>query len=271
MEELAAHLGAQVAASSTVGDEMVLLATAGRPGLMRPHLHRGPARPRPRPSGPCSWRGPGPAPSSIGWTGWAGGHARGQGAVAVGPGRGAGAGVRVNLEAVASNLKLSRALSGRDSRRRALAVAVEDLAHEEYLLQELEEAATYRLSQISAPVFGSDGAVALALTVVGLPEKLTGEEIPLFATPCSVRRGDGVDPGEDPGMNPEAWAAFDLSGRVAVVTGAASGIGRASAVLLGAAGAAVLCAARTSTAPAPKPPQGNSRRPDPGPWPAAST
>jgi 3-oxoacyl-[acyl-carrier protein] reductase len=40
----------------------------------------------------------------------------------------------------------------------------------------------------------------------------------------------------------EAFAAFDLHDKVAVVTGAASGIGRASAVLLGAAGAVVVCA-----------------------------
>ena len=180
MEELAAGLSAQVVASSTLGDEMVLLATAGRPGPMWLAFTVGQRVPLAPPLGTVflAWAGPDAVEE---WLDRLGPGAtqddkdRLRSALAVIRRRG----YALNLEAVA-NLKLSRALSGRDSRRRALAVAVEDFAHEEYLLQELEEGATYRLSQISAPVFASDGSVALALTVVGLPEKLTGEEIPRF-------------------------------------------------------------------------------------------
>ncbi|CAM5662436.1 SDR family oxidoreductase [Streptomyces californicus] len=42
-------------------------------------------------------------------------------------------------------------------------------------------------------------------------------------------------------------SAYDLTGRAAFVTGAASGIGRASALLLAAAGATVHCADRDET------------------------
>ncbi len=180
MEELAAALAAQVVASGTVGDEMVLLATAGRPGPMWLAFTVGQRVPLAPPLGTVflAWAGPDPVEAWLDRLGPDATEAdkqRLRSALGVIRGRG----YALNLEAVA-NLKLSRALTGRDSRRRALAVAVEDLAHEEYLLQELEEGATYRLSQVSAPVFGSDGAVALALTVVGLPEKLTGEEIPRY-------------------------------------------------------------------------------------------
>jgi DNA-binding IclR family transcriptional regulator len=205
MEELAARLAVQVVASSTVGDDMVLLATAGRPGPMWLAFTVGQRVPLAPPLGTVflAWAGPDAVDR---WLERLGPGASGEeldrlrSALAMVRRRG----YALNLEAVA-NLKLSRALSGRDAggeaaagehrsgerrgeqlseggtrRRQALAVVVEELAHEEYLLQEPVAGGSYRLSQVAAPVFGSDGAVALALTVVGLPERLTGEEIPRY-------------------------------------------------------------------------------------------
>ena len=58
---------------------------------------------------------------------------------------------------------------------------LEELAHDEYLLLELEKAQTYRLSHISAPVFGPDGSVVLALNLLGFPGLLRAEQVPELA------------------------------------------------------------------------------------------
>ena len=58
---------------------------------------------------------------------------------------------------------------------------LEELAHDEYLLLELEKAHTYRLSHISAPVFGPDGSVVLALNLLGFPGLLRAEQVPELA------------------------------------------------------------------------------------------
>jgi DNA-binding IclR family transcriptional regulator len=57
-----------------------------------------------------------------------------------------------------------------------------DLGHAEYQLLELEAAATYRVNQISAPVFGPDGTVVMAL---GL---MTQDELPAAEVPRMARR-----------------------------------------------------------------------------------
>ena len=58
---------------------------------------------------------------------------------------------------------------------------VEEVPHEEYILLELERSASYRLSHIAAPVFGADGRVALALTLMGFRHELTAEQVPEYA------------------------------------------------------------------------------------------
>ena len=179
MEGLAAGLGVQVVASSVVGDEIVLLANSGRPGPMWLAFTVGQRLPLTPPLGTVflAWA----AQVDIDrWLDQSGPRAtaddreRLRSALKVVRLRG----YSLNLEAVA-RLKLGRAMTGRTDE--PLSGVIDELAHEEYLLEEVGSAVSHRLAQIAAPVFGADGAVVLALTMVGLPDSLSAEQVPVYA------------------------------------------------------------------------------------------
>lgn len=54
---------------------------------------------------------------------------------------------------------------------------VDELGHDEYVLVDLQARATYYVNHIVAPVFGSDGEVALALSLFGFRGRLTGSQV----------------------------------------------------------------------------------------------
>ena len=72
---------------------------------------------------------------------------------------------------------------------RGLPEVVDHLGHEEYILLELEQASAYDLSLIAAPVFGTDGRVALAVTLFGFRSPLPGRDVgPMAARLCEETR-----------------------------------------------------------------------------------
>ncbi len=77
-------------------------------------------------------------------------------------------------------------------RRRGYTVSVSPRgreAHEDHVLLELQAAPDFRVHLLVAPVFDSDGAVALALTMFGFPDQLTEADIPTYAQElCSSAR-----------------------------------------------------------------------------------
>ena len=54
---------------------------------------------------------------------------------------------------------------------------VGDLTEEDYQLIELDPAASYWLSYLAAPIFDTSGRVSLALTLVGFPSALQGDDV----------------------------------------------------------------------------------------------
>jgi DNA-binding IclR family transcriptional regulator len=89
--------------------------------------------------------------------------------------------------AAESRLALGRALGEPD--RSEVRRAVEELAADEYLVSELEPSQSYRVSQITAPVFDANGTVALALSLVGFQGAVPATDIP----PVAVRLTESAD------------------------------------------------------------------------------
>jgi DNA-binding IclR family transcriptional regulator len=58
---------------------------------------------------------------------------------------------------------------------------VEELGHEEYILGELEQSSSYRLSLIAAPVFSAERSIAAVLTLFGFRDALPAREVPRLA------------------------------------------------------------------------------------------
>jgi DNA-binding IclR family transcriptional regulator len=82
-------------------------------------------------------------------------------------------GYSIGLEADARR-RLGRAMAERDTDVDRL---VEELGHEEYILLELEQSASYQLSLVAAPVFGPDGTVAMAIAMFGFRGPLDTDEL----------------------------------------------------------------------------------------------
>jgi DNA-binding IclR family transcriptional regulator len=59
----------------------------------------------------------------------------------------------------------------------ALTALVGDLGHDDYQLVDADDAGSYSVTSIAAPVFGPNGEVALALALIGFRGALSGAAI----------------------------------------------------------------------------------------------
>jgi DNA-binding IclR family transcriptional regulator len=180
IETLAAELDLEVIASVADGEEIVVLAVAGTPQPLTPSVQVGQRLPLVPPLGTVfmAWAPPAEVDAWLGRVGPSATAAeRGRYRQALAVARERGCTVALDAEA---RRRLATELAGRGDRDAVRAV-VEELGHEDYLLVEVEHAQPYRVNHVGAPVFGPDGSVVLALTVIGFRDDLTVADVPAVA------------------------------------------------------------------------------------------
>lgn len=176
MDRLSSDLGLDCVASAAMGDHIVLLARSGETEPLSLSVPVGQRLPLVPPLGTVfvAWE------SSSAIDEWLRRLGPRSGNTSLTRYRQAVAAVRrrgysLGLEPGPGGVRPIRAL------RDAAVEIVEEYPHDEYILLELEKAASYRLSHIAAPVFGADGRVALALTLMGFRQQLTADQVPRHA------------------------------------------------------------------------------------------
>ncbi len=224
MRRLSDELGVQCVASAAIGEEIVLLGRSGDPEPLGLSVQVGQRLPLVPPLGTVflAWSGPDEIDR---WLRHLGPGAADEQLTRY---RRAVAAVRRRGYSIGLDASRAPASPGPGPRplRDAAAQVVAEVPHEEYILLELERSASYRLSHIAAPVFGADGRVALALTLMGFRHQLTAEQVPEHAerlraaTRAVTEAVHGQGPSgpaerknEDPARNREdpAWSSSSAS------------------------------------------------------------
>jgi DNA-binding IclR family transcriptional regulator len=182
MRQLAADLGAECVASVVVGEDIVIVATSGRPQREGTDVRVGERVPMIPPLGPIflAWADDQRVER---WLDAPGAelddevrrsNRRALEAVRT---RGYSVGLESGTRMESGQVLADLVTAPRDERLRGRARSLIAAMGHDYRVVDLEETEPVLVSNVAAPVFGSDGEVVLGLTVQGFGEPMSGEEI----------------------------------------------------------------------------------------------
>jgi DNA-binding IclR family transcriptional regulator len=180
MRELGTQLGLECMASAVVGSEIVILAKSGAPVPLSSTAAIGQRVPLVPPLATVFFAWSHDTVTEAAFAPWTGAgskltesYRRGLRAVH-------DRGFAMGLENPVRE-RLGRTLAAQLARgqfgTREAAHLLGDLTDEDYQLIELEPTASYWLSYLAAPIFDTAGRVSLALTLVGFPRQLRGDDV----------------------------------------------------------------------------------------------
>lgn len=179
MRALSEDLGLDCVASAAVGNEIVILARTGAPRPFEIAVLPGQRLPLLPPIGAVfvAWRGAQEIQAWLRHLGPMGAPAKQRFVKAVDAVRERG--YSVGLEGDAQ--LLLRALRHEGENAPTVEDGIKGLGKEDYALIEVDPEASYRLSHVGAPVFGSEGGVALGLFLIGFQGPVPGREVERLA------------------------------------------------------------------------------------------